>query len=77
MELKQFISSARGNAKQLSEQINVSPAFLSQMASGIRSVSTKNAVAIENATNGKVTRKDLRPNDWKLHWPELAKGKKK
>lgn len=28
-------------------------------------------VAIERATDGKVTRKDLRP-DWDLIWPELA-----
>ena len=76
MELKKYISSARGSAKQLADQINVSPAFLSQMASGIRSVSTKNAVAIEKATKGAVSRKDLRPADWRLHWPELAKGNK-
>lgn len=77
MELKQYISSARGIASQLALQINVSPAFLSQMASGIRSVSAKNAVAIEKATKGAVSRKDLRPSDWNLHWPELAKGKRK
>ena len=77
MELKKYISSARGSAKQLAEQINVSPAFLSQMASGIRSVSAINAVAIEKATKGAVSRKDLRPQDWALHWPELAKGSKK
>ena len=28
-------------------------------------------VAIERATNGAVTRRDLRPNDWHLIWPEL------
>jgi len=30
------------------------------------------ATAIERATNGLVTRQDLRPNDWWLIWPELA-----
>lgn len=29
-------------------------------------------VAIERATAGAVTRRDLRPNDWHLIWPELA-----
>lgn len=29
-------------------------------------------VAIERATNGQVTRKDLRPDDWRLIWPELV-----
>ncbi len=28
---------------------------------------------IERATNGQVTRKDLRPDDWHLIWPELEK----
>ena len=28
-------------------------------------------VAIEQQTKGKVTRKDLRPDDWQLLWPEL------
>lgn len=26
---------------------------------------------IEKASNGKVTRKDFRPNDWDVIWPEL------
>ncbi|KMW73678.1 hypothetical protein TI10_05380 [Photorhabdus luminescens subsp. luminescens] len=26
---------------------------------------------IENATNGKVTRQDLRPHDWQKIWPEI------
>jgi len=30
------------------------------------------AAAIERATNGLVTRRDLRPQDWHLIWPELA-----
>ena len=31
--------------------------------------------AIERATAGAVTRRDLRPHDWHLIWPELI-GKK-
>jgi len=30
------------------------------------------AAAIERATNGQVTRRDLRPHDWRNIWPELA-----
>jgi len=30
--------------------------------------------AIERATNGQVTRKDLRPLDWMAIWPELAES---
>lgn len=31
----------------------------------------KICTAIEQITNGQVTRKDLRPDDWHLIWPEL------
>lgn len=33
-----------------------------------------NCTAIEKATNGAVTRRDLRPDDWHLIWPELAQA---
>jgi DNA-binding transcriptional regulator YdaS (Cro superfamily) len=35
-------------------------------------VPVEHCVAVEKATKGKVTRKDLRPDDWKSIWPELA-----
>lgn len=31
-------------------------------------------LAIERATGGKVTRKDLRPVDWQDIWPEIAQA---
>ncbi|UXC20036.1 transcriptional regulator [Comamonas squillarum] len=34
------------------------------------------AVAIEQATGGQVTRKDLYPSEWGAIWPELIKSKK-
>lgn len=37
--------------------------------------SPENCVAIEKATNGAVTRKDLRPHDWERIWPELVGSK--
>lgn len=30
------------------------------------------APILERVTNGEVTRKDLRPDDWESIWPELA-----
>lgn len=35
--------------------------------------SAENCVGIEKATGGVVTRQELRPDDWFLIWPELAK----
>lgn len=34
--------------------------------------SPENCVAIERATDAAVTRRDLRPDDWWLIWPELV-----
>ena len=34
-------------------------------------------VAIERATSSAVTRRDLRPDDWHLIWPELAESEPK
>lgn len=36
-----------------------------------RAPSPENCVALELATDGLITRKDLRPNDWWMLWPEL------
>lgn len=71
MNLKDYISTSHGNAKDLAQKIGVSQSFLSQMIGGIRTISPENAVSIEQATNGEVTRKDLRPDDWDRIWPEL------
>jgi len=46
-------------------------AYLKQIAYGNKRASAEVAVAIERET-GSATRKDLRPDDWHLVWPELA-----
>ncbi|TKI02412.1 transcriptional regulator [Martelella alba] len=72
MELKKYIDSlGRGEAKKLATVLGVSSSFLSQMASGRCAISPARCVEIENATNGVVGRKDLRPEDWAKIWPEL------
>lgn len=38
---------------------------------GTRRVPVDICPAIERATGGAVTRKDLRPHDWREIWPEL------
>ncbi len=40
-----------------------------------RGIPLERCVAVEDATKGLVTRKDLRPDDWHLYWPELAESK--
>ncbi|WP_455275114.1 YdaS family helix-turn-helix protein [Ralstonia thomasii] len=73
MDLKTYVSTAgRGTASRLADLLGVSRSYLAQMSSGASPISAERCVAIERATDGAVTRKDLRPNDWHLIWPELA-----
>jgi DNA-binding transcriptional regulator YdaS (Cro superfamily) len=73
MNLKTYLATLdRGAPTKLAEQIGVSMSFLSQMASGTSAISPARCVAIEQATGGAVSRRDLRPNDWSAIWPELA-----
>lgn len=73
MNLKEFIStSERGTAKRLAAFLGVSPSYLSQMASGESSISERRCVLIERFSSGKLSRRDLRPDDWQDIWPELA-----
>lgn len=57
------------------EQVNTAGAsrsYLRLIAYGHKHPSPSVAAGIERATNGVVTRKQLRPDDWPLIWPELA-----
>jgi DNA-binding transcriptional regulator YdaS (Cro superfamily) len=74
MNLKTYFS--QKNAKSINElslEIGVSAAQLRQWIHSYqnRRPSPENCVAIEFATNKKVARKDLRPDDWQKIWPEL------
>ena len=71
MDLKSFIQQERGSGVALAAKLDIPPSYLSQMASGDRTVSPERASAIERATDGVVRRWDLRPEDWHLIWPEL------
>lgn len=63
----------RGGVSALADRIGVHPVYLSQLAAAQdgRRPSPQLAVAIERATEGAVTRRELRPDDWWLIWPEL------
>ena len=62
-----------GGQSALARIISVTPPTVNQWICEKRSVSARLAVAIEGATSGKVSRKDLRPNDFHLIWPEMVK----
>ena len=61
-----------GGASALSRRLAVTPTTVSEWRSGKRTVPIERCVEIERATEGAVTRMDLRPDDWHRIWPELA-----
>jgi DNA-binding transcriptional regulator YdaS (Cro superfamily) len=63
-----------GSQAGLAKAIEVAPALVHQWRSGARPVPVQHCLAIERATSGAVTRRDLRPTDWHLIWPELAES---
>ena len=71
MNLQNHIDEDRGNATKLAASLGIPLSYLSQMATGARTVSPEKAVSIEQFTEGKVMRWDLRTKDWHLIWPEL------
>ena len=71
MNIQQYVATVEPSVK-LAERIGVTPGFISQLVSGHRQVPVERCTAIEQATGGKVTRRDLRPDDWWLIWPELV-----
>lgn len=72
MKLAKYISQERGRLKRLCEQIGAHDPDVSRWANGKRPVPIGWCLPIERATNGQVTRKDLRPDDWHLIWDELT-----
>ncbi len=46
--------------------------YLLQVAYGNKTASAELASRLESVTGGQVTRKQLRPDDWAVIWPELV-----
>ena len=61
-----------GSQTSLAKVLGVKPPVVNQWLNFIRPVPPKICVAIERVTEGKVTRKELRPEDYWELWPDLA-----
>lgn len=61
-----------GGQSVLAGLLEVSAAAVNQWVHGQRPIPVDRCADIEKATNGVVTRRDLRPDDWQRIWPELA-----
>lgn len=53
-----------GLDESVAAQAGTTPAYLWQIATGVRKASPKLAKAIEAATGGKVSKRELRPDIW-------------
>ena len=71
MNLLNHLRAKRGRAVAIADKCGLTPAFLSQIARGVRPAPAERCAAIEHATGGVVCRWDLRPDDWHRIWPEL------
>lgn len=67
-----------GSQVALAASLQVTPVTVSQWlrspgARNARPVPPKQCVRIERVTQGAVTRRELRPDDWEEIWPEAAR----
>lgn len=63
--------------KKTAMELGIATSFLSSIAHGRRSLPAKYCYTFEKISNGEITRKDLRPNDYHLIWHELSEPSKK
>lgn len=70
MNLKTYLETR--SQTELANTLGVTQGAVWQWANGLTAVSPERCTAIERATEGQVTRRDLRPKDWHLIWPELV-----
>ena len=62
---------AAGGLTSLARMIGVSVPTVHEWKTFKRQVPAGRCLAIEKATRGAVSRRDLRPDDWQQYWPEL------
>jgi DNA-binding transcriptional regulator YdaS (Cro superfamily) len=74
MNLHEYIE--KHSQTELARLLDVAPSFVHQWVRGTRPIPIQICVEIEQKTGGDVTRKDLRPDDWKAIWPELSSNAK-
>lgn len=58
----------------LALELSIQAPVVAGWIAGKRPVPVRHALPIEWFTSGAVTRKDVRPDDWHLIWPELAEA---
>lgn len=70
--LKSWLIAERGRGVRLARHLGVPPSFVAKMSEGDKPVPVAHGAAIEQFTDGAVTRQAMFPADWQRIWPELA-----
>lgn len=74
MTLKEYLDSLPiGDEQKFAISLGVHKTYLSNLKSTRFPTSPKISVKIEELTQGAVTRRDLRPDDYWEIWPDLAR----
>lgn len=69
MDLKSYYDDLpRGQRYRLAGVLGMPAAYFHQIATGYVKTPPGHALAIEIATNGEVTRKELLPDSWQKYW---------
>lgn len=71
-KLKEWLDEKNGRRIELARALSVPQSFVTKIASGERPIPINHMAAIEAFTNGAVTRREMRPDDFARIWPELA-----
>lgn len=71
-ELRSWVQEVRGRNLLLARSLGVKSPTVSDWVSGKKGVPWEKCMPIERATSAAVTRRHLRPDDYLVHWPELA-----
>jgi DNA-binding transcriptional regulator YdaS (Cro superfamily) len=73
MTLIEYINSLSPEDRSRFEGVaGTSIGYLRKAASAKQVLGAATCVGVERASGGVITRKQLRPEDWHLIWPELA-----
>jgi DNA-binding transcriptional regulator YdaS (Cro superfamily) len=75
MKLLRYVQT-HSTQRELAVKLGITPVLISQWANESRPVPPERCVELEMATDGMVTRRDLRPDDWLRIWPELRPTRK-
>ena len=72
--LSAWLDQERGRQQRLAQHLGLRQPVVAAWVSGRRPVPISHGAAIEQFTEGAVTRQAMFPNDWRRIWPELADG---